>query len=133
MEKLPPTSYVRMVDIWLICAQIIPFIEVILLTAMEHFNDPSVVNHHGQARKLNTQPQVNGASPTLFGGADKGSNGNKIKWLKITGRTVLIQSKNSIFLFSERKIVPATLIGFSIVYWSIGFSSHFDLYKTYED
>ena len=52
MEKLPPTSYVRMVDIWLICAQIIPFVEVILLTSMEHFNTPEAVNHHGRSKKL---------------------------------------------------------------------------------
>lgn len=29
MEKLPVTSYVRLVDIWLIVGQLIPFIEVI--------------------------------------------------------------------------------------------------------
>ena len=29
MEKLPVTSYVRLVDIWLIFGQLIPFIEVI--------------------------------------------------------------------------------------------------------
>ena len=28
MEKLPATSYVRMVDIWLIFGQLIPFIQV---------------------------------------------------------------------------------------------------------
>ena len=28
MEKLPATAYVRMVDIWLIFTQLLPFIEV---------------------------------------------------------------------------------------------------------
>ena len=28
MEKLPATSYVRLVDIWLIFGQLIPFVEV---------------------------------------------------------------------------------------------------------
>ena len=28
MEKLPATSYVRMVDVWLIFCQLIPFIQV---------------------------------------------------------------------------------------------------------
>ena len=28
MEKLPATSYVRLVDIWLIFGQLLPFIEV---------------------------------------------------------------------------------------------------------
>ena len=36
MEKLPPTSYVKLVDIWLIVGQLIPFVEVILLTTMEN-------------------------------------------------------------------------------------------------
>ena len=31
MEKLPVTSYVRLVDIWLIFGQLIPFIEVTTL------------------------------------------------------------------------------------------------------
>ena len=36
MESLPPTSDVKMIDIWLILCQMVPFTEVILLTAMEH-------------------------------------------------------------------------------------------------
>ena len=49
MEKLPPTSYIRMVDIWLIFGQLIPFIEVALLTIMEQLNDLDEINHHGIA------------------------------------------------------------------------------------
>ena len=50
MEKLPPTSYVRMVDVWLIFGQLIPFIEVSLLTIMELYNvETDKVNHHGTA------------------------------------------------------------------------------------
>ena len=36
MESLPPTSSIKMVDIWLILCQIYPFAEVVLLTAMEY-------------------------------------------------------------------------------------------------
>ena len=36
MESLPPTSYIKMIDIWLILCQMVPFAEVILLTAMEY-------------------------------------------------------------------------------------------------
>ena len=52
MEKLPPTSYVRMVDIWLIFGQLIPFVEVALLTIIEMYNDQENINHHGLARKV---------------------------------------------------------------------------------
>jgi hypothetical protein len=37
MEKLPPTSYVRMVDVWLIFGQLIPFVEVSPI--MELYNE----------------------------------------------------------------------------------------------
>ena len=53
MEKLPPTSYVRLVDIWLIFGQLIPFIEVILLTLMELYNkEDDQINHHGFVRRV---------------------------------------------------------------------------------
>ena len=37
MEKLPQTSYIRMVDVWLIYGQLFPFLEVVLVTYVEHF------------------------------------------------------------------------------------------------
>ena len=37
MEKLPRTSYVRMVDIWLIYGQLLPFIQVVLVTYIEAY------------------------------------------------------------------------------------------------
>ena len=36
MEKLPHTSYSKLIDYWLIFCQLVPFAEVILLTAQEY-------------------------------------------------------------------------------------------------
>merc|ERR1712073_121703 len=36
MEGLPPTSDIKMIDIWLVLCQMVPFVEVVLLTAMEY-------------------------------------------------------------------------------------------------
>ena len=36
MEILPTTSDIKMVDIWLVLCQMVPFAEVVLLTAMEY-------------------------------------------------------------------------------------------------
>ena len=58
MEKLPPTSYVRMVDISLIFAQLIPFVEVVLLTFLESFSGTEIVNHHGFQRNVVENQQV---------------------------------------------------------------------------
>merc|ERR1711994_573556 len=39
MERLPLTSYPKMIDYWLIFCQLVPFVEVILLTAMEYLRE----------------------------------------------------------------------------------------------
>ena len=39
MQMLPTTAYIKMIDIWLIFCQLVPFSEVILLTAIEFHRD----------------------------------------------------------------------------------------------
>ena len=39
MESLPPTSATKMIDYWLIICQLVPFAEVVLLTAMENLRE----------------------------------------------------------------------------------------------
>ena len=65
MEKLPPTSYVRMVDFWLIFCIFIPFLEVAILTFKEYNNVDKelAINHHGSVRKV-SNPQEKDVSDT---------------------------------------------------------------------
>ena len=50
MESLPPTSDIRMIDVWLILCQLLPFIEVVLLTAKEYFReDENIEKSVGEA------------------------------------------------------------------------------------
>ena len=58
MEKLPPTSYVRLVDVWLIIGQLIPFVEVIILTLREILAETDAINHHGFERPVSKQVEV---------------------------------------------------------------------------
>ena len=39
MEGLPPTSDIKMIDIWLILCQLVPYTQVVLLTAMEFLRE----------------------------------------------------------------------------------------------
>ena len=50
--SLPPTAYVKMIDIWLIFSQLIPFKEVLLHTCMRDEQERGV-NHHGKAVTVN--------------------------------------------------------------------------------
>ena len=58
MDKLPPTSYVRFVDIWLIAGQFLPFLEVVLLTVKELFFETETVNHHGSPKTVKIKPKT---------------------------------------------------------------------------
>ena len=56
MESLPPTSDIKMIDIWLILCQIYPFVEVVLLTAMEYQREEK--NEKGKKRKKKRKSDV---------------------------------------------------------------------------
>ena len=52
MDKLPPVSYIRSVDIWLISVQLIPFVFVIIRTLQELYGESDIINHHGKTRDV---------------------------------------------------------------------------------
>ena len=63
MDKLPSTAYIKMIDIWLIFGQLIPFARVVITTLMEQLREGQMdrlVNHHGTAMKMER-----GDSPAL--------------------------------------------------------------------
>ena len=49
-NSLPPTAYIKMIDVWLIFSQLIPFFEVLLHTLMDNLRTEEGgrnINHHG--------------------------------------------------------------------------------------
>ena len=79
MERLPSTAYIKHIDIWLIGGQLLPFMEVVILTMKEKLRDDSsymnpstattelkeiptktrIVNHHGHPRTIQVKEQIN--------------------------------------------------------------------------
>ena len=55
MEGLPPTSDIKMIDIWLVLCQMVPFAEVVLLTAMEYHRGDDI---HGRDGKMLVEMNV---------------------------------------------------------------------------
>ena len=53
MESLPNTSDIKMIDSWLILCQLVPFAQVVLLTAMEYLRD-----EEGQEEKVEPNKEV---------------------------------------------------------------------------
>ena len=54
MESLPPTSNIRMIDIWLVLCQMVPFAEVVLLTAIEYRRED---NSTCQVKEINLEEE----------------------------------------------------------------------------
>ena len=72
IEELPPTSDMKMIDIWLIFCLVVPFLEVILRTAIEcmkncscHVCEPKYANKARDEKedKKNEAGAIQGASP----------------------------------------------------------------------
>ena len=53
-SSLPQTAYVKMIDIWLIFVQIVPFVEVLLHTYIDSLrgDEGREINHHGTSVKV---------------------------------------------------------------------------------
>ena len=53
-QSLPPTAYVKMIDVWLIFAQMIPFVEVLLHSWMDlhRVAEDRQIDHHGTERSI---------------------------------------------------------------------------------
>jgi len=102
MEKLPPTSYVRLVDLWLISTQLVPFLLVVMTTSIELFQDQGAeINHHGFARKI----------------AFKDEN----DYTKEDFRKKILRY----LLFTEKKLIPIIFVSFGTIYWTYGCMLYF--------
>ena len=56
-NNLPTTSYVKMIDIWLLGSLVLPFVEVILHTYMDLLRSDfdREINHHGKTTKVGNE------------------------------------------------------------------------------
>ena len=62
MESLPPTSDIRMIDCWLILCQLVPFTQVVLLTAMEYLKEEEEEKEENKVEtKLGPDPKAKDA------------------------------------------------------------------------
>ena len=57
IEELPPTSDMKMIDIWLIFCLVVPFLEVILRTAMECMNCSCQICEPKEANKAKDEKE----------------------------------------------------------------------------
>ena len=100
MEILPSTSDIKMIDIWLVLCQMVPFAEVVLLTGMEYNRRDA--NHEEMSKKNITEDDLEGKYCQKCWSPD----------LKTLGKFVLLMLQNITFklkTISDRivKYVPS--------------------------
>ena len=89
MQMLPATAYVKMVDIWLIFGQLVPFAEVVLLTAMEYIRegDGSGEDELDNSTFIKVEDHEEGEKEATAPERDDVKNWSikQLYWLKVTG------------------------------------------------
>ena len=102
--KLPPTAYVKMVDIWLIFSQMCPFIEVLLHTFMDCMREEEdrEINHHGRSVNVDqtqrSQNEAVEARKKLDQNPEKGEENEQI-------RKIFVASANSSHSEIDKQVV----------------------------
>ena len=83
MEGLPPTSDTKMIDYWLILCQLVPFAEVVLLTAMEYireeeeeYNKPEDTNETSSV--ISMEKELDTPCPVVEAWTASGKRGGKV-------------------------------------------------------
>ena len=91
-QSLPVTSYVKMIDIWMLFTMTVPFLEVVMHTTNEAFKQPRMGH-------FSTKRQVNVVTVKSAKEADE-----EEKVLRLAGWLVL----------------PASSLIFTLVFWIVG-------------
>ena len=109
MDGLPPTSAIKMIDIWLIMCQLVPFCEVVLLTAIEYNSDgeqegakgekTKTINHHGVMRVVQLEDESREGNE----GAGNEKPGSAWRPLEESGRDIGCSTTSVLSLKSIRK------------------------------
>ena len=78
-QSLPVTSYVKMIDIWMLFTMTVPFLEVVMHTTNEAFKQPRVDNFDNECQVnvvsvMPTQEQVKEKDGNWHGSCHAGSS-----------------------------------------------------------
>ena len=99
-ESLPVTSYIKMIDIWMLFTMTIPFLEVVLHTTHEVFKNKRTSKIVPETKVLN----IKSGNEEQEEEAAKTSNIMKLKLSKVIGSLIL----------------PICSLVFTVIFWAVG-------------
>ena len=141
-NALPPTAYLKMIDIWLIFSQLIPFFEVLLHTFMDCMRAEGggrEINHHGVkvfvSEDVSSRP-TNGdmtqvdeellveARKKFYASSMFDSNAAALLHMgEFTGELLLTPLLTR--LYSAKKLIPGVILTFTAIFWTYGLINYY--------
>ena len=141
MESLPPTSATKMIDYWLILCQLVPFTQVVLLTAVEFLREegqdettilskeesPQIEatkeNQEGNLQiELQDEPNPREAWKSI---QMKHSRTSIVSMLLAIGKSSFTETVKPRYIFSEKKVMPLMVLSAFLIYFGIAASFFF--------
>ena len=101
-ESLPVTSYIKMIDIWMLFTMTIPFLEVVMHTTNEVFKRPPVLDKRvGVVKVKSAEEQVE-----MEEEEEEFKTNNKIS--------------SSLVKMASRMMLPICSLIFTLIFWVVG-------------
>ena len=137
MEGLPPTSATKMIDYWLILCQLVPFAQVVLLTAIEFLREEEQDEKQVSEKEEPTNENFEGniqledeAKPKEVWTMAK-MNRSKTSFmamLAVIGRFVMLRNLDltKINSLSEKKVMPMIVLFAFFIYFGIAATFYFE-------
>ena len=97
-QSLPVTSYIKMIDIWMLFTMTVPFLEVVRHTTNEVFKQPN----------------------TIHCGLDKQMEVVKVKSEEEEGKEEMPKRSNSIDRLTGHLLLPIGSLIFTVIFWFVG-------------
>ena len=131
MESLPPTSTTKMIDYWLVLCQLVPFAQVVLITAMEYLRKEERTKETLDAITQCDLENMEGSDPEMKEGwniQERKPKINHVSMLMVIGkfpfffRILFLKTTFS----SEKRVLPSLVLVAFIVYFGIASIFYFN-------
>jgi len=106
IEELPPTSDMKMIDIWLIFCLVVPFLEVVLRTAIESINCDCHICEPREPKSMQAWV-ITGIKEEIEGSSTDKAEGKKLP--VVGGRCSLWMRRRSLEI-TERWVLPIAVV-----------------------
>ena len=126
MEGLPPTSVTKMIDYWLILCQLVPFTQVVLLTAMEYLREGEQESKDSGTQYETDDEGTNRPETNEAWDIPQKKTRFMVPMLLVIGKLHFPQTTEDPPFSPETKLLPLAVLVIFIVYFGVAANFYFE-------